>query len=337
MSAGEWEGFIHEWVDSLRQKYSDVQLYGGKGDMGCDIVGFKTTIGPDSPWDNYQCKHYAKPLSISDVVKEVGKLFYYASQGQLALPEHYYFVAPQGPGTELLNCLRKGTLKQELLKRWNTECRTKISASKTIELSTVMPTINAFDFSRITALSQLQIIEGHRQTRYYTLRFGGGLPNRELPIPKPPATFQENESVYIKKLVDAYADDQRRPFASVDDLNQAAPPLAKHLHRSREQFFSAESLQKFSRDNVPPGTFEHLQDEVFDGVQEVYEDETHASGYQRVLKTVQQARILQITGNPLIGVMHSNDRAGICHQLANDDRMTWVRETTDGKPEDKLQ
>jgi hypothetical protein len=59
-------------------------------------------------------------------------------------------------------------------------------------------------------------------------------------------------------------------------------------------------------------------------VQEVY-DAAHKSGYQRALSTVQKARGIAITGNPLVGVMRTNDRAGICHQLANDDRLTWVR------------
>ena len=75
---------------------------------------------------------------------------------------------------------------------------------------------------------------------------------------------------------------------------------------------------------MPQGTFKILQDEIHDGVQEVYDTE-HASGYQRVVKTIEKARDIAITGNPLIGVMQSNDRAGICHQLANDDRLIWVR------------
>jgi hypothetical protein len=64
----------------------------------------------------------------------------------------------------------------------------------------------------------------------------------------------------------------------VEEVATAALDLALHFRRSREQFFAAESLCAFSRVNVPPGTFEHLQDEIHDGVQEVY-DEDHTSGY----------------------------------------------------------
>lgn len=331
MEDKEWEAFILEWIDSLRQKYTDVHQCGGGGDLGRDVIGFKAGVNPQSPWDNYQCKHYAQPLSVADVVAEVGKLLYHASRGEFSLPDEYFFVAPQGPSTALIKCVQKGTLKQELLSRWDKECSTTIAKGKTIPLAAVQSTIDAFDFSRVTALPPLRIIEGHQQTNYYTFRFGGGLPSRILPIPKPPASIQAEEHEYIKKLLAAYEDEKKTPFPTVAAVQAGAPELAKHLDRSREQFFSAESLRAFSRDNVPTGTFEELQCEIFDGVQDVYEDSSHTSGYQRVRKTVQQARLLPITGNPLLGVMHNNDRAGICHQLANGDQMTWVHKPGDTK------
>ena len=332
MEAAQWEEFVLEWADSLRASYSDVHRCGGAADLGRDVIGFKAGVNPNSPWDNYQCKHYGQPLSVADVVAEVGKLLYHASQGEFSLPDRYFFVAPQGPSTGLLKVLQKGTLKDELLNRWDKECRNNISKGKSIELSTVRAVIDAFDFSRIVVLPPLRLIEGHQKTKYYAIRFGGGLPSRAMPTPKAPETVQDNEHVYIKKLLDAYSDEKKAPFSTIAALQAGAPGLAKHMGRSREQFFSAESLRTFSRDNVPQGTFEGLQTEVLDGVQEVYDDEAHTSGYQRVVKTVQKARDIAITGNPLIGVMLTNDRAGICHQLANDDRLTWVHKPEDEKP-----
>jgi hypothetical protein len=324
MPASEWEAFILEWVDAIRNKYTDVHQSGGAGDLGRDVIGFKAGVNEHSPWDNYQCKHYNQPLGVADVVAEIGKLLYHASKGEFCLPDEYFFLAPQGPSTALLKVLQKGTLKQELLDRWDTACRTTITKGPAIERSTVQAMIDAFDFARVSVVPPLKIIAGHQTTKYYAIRFGGGLPSRVLPIPKPPASVQPSEHVYIKKLLDAYQDEKNTPFPTLDAVQASAPDLAKHLGRSREQFFSAESLRAFSRDNVPTGTFEQLQDEIFDGIQDVYDDPTHTSGYQRVLKTVHEARILPITGNPLLGVMHNNDRAGICHQLANDDKMTWV-------------
>lgn len=330
MSAGEWEQFVLEWVDGIRSEYTDVHRCGGAGDLGRDVIGFKAGVNPESPWDNYQCKHYDKPLAVADAVAEIGKLLYHASQGAFSLPEKYTFVAPQGPSTPLLKVLQKGTLKQELMSRWNGTCRKSISKTQTIEMSQVQGTINSFDFLSVTVESPLKILAMHQKTPYYFIRFGGGLPGRVLPIPAPPAVLQSNEHIYIKKLLEAYGDEADTTYECVDALQATAPEFATHLGRSREQFFSAESLRAFSRDNVPPGTFESLQDEIFDGVQEAYEDAC-SSGYQRVKKTVQRARLLPITGNPLVGVMHNNDRAGICHQLANDDKMTWLGKKSGGE------
>ena len=329
MDDKEWESFVLEWATSLAT-YTDVVRCGGGGDLGRDVIGFKAGINPQSPWDNYQCKHYAQPLSVADVVAELGKVLYHASQGAFSLPETYYFVAPQGPGTALIKCLQKGTLKKELCDRWDKTCSTTITAGTTITLASVQGAIDTFDFARVTALLPLKLIEGHQKTKYYTFRFGGGLPSRTMPLPKPPSDLQATEHKYINKLLDAYGEEKNTSFTTILALETGAPALAKHLSRSREQFFTAESLRTFYRDIVPDGTFELLQDEVFQGVQEVYEDE-HKSGYQRVLKTVEKARDIAISGNPLIGVMHTNDRAGICHQLANDDKVTWVHKQ-EGKP-----
>lgn len=71
-SADQWEEFIAEWVDSLRDSYSSVEKCGGVGDMGRDIVA--VSVDDHEIWDNYQCKHYAGPLQPSQVWIEFGKL-----------------------------------------------------------------------------------------------------------------------------------------------------------------------------------------------------------------------------------------------------------------------
>lgn len=331
MSPQDWEEFILEWADSIRSKYTDVHRCGGAGDLGRDIIGFKNGVNPQSAWDNYQCKHYGQPLAVADVVAEVGKLLYHASQGEFTLPDEYSFLAPHGPSTALIKVLQKETLKQELLDRWDKLCATSIKKDATITLASITPTIEAYNFASVRVIPPLCIIEGHQATKYYVFRFGGGLPSRTLPIPKPPATLLPNEHTYIKKLLDAYEDDRQTKFPTIDDVQANAPDLGKHLDRSREQFFSAEDLRTTTRDNIPPGTYEHLQTEIFDGIQDVYDNPKHTSGYERVKESVREARIIQITGNPLVGVMHTNDRAGICHQLANDDKLTWVHEKKTGK------
>ena len=51
----------------------------------------------------------------------------------------------------------------------------------------------------------------------------------------------------------------------------------------------------------------------------------HADGYRRVVAVVKTARTLQLTSHPLISRIHNRDRGGICHQLANDGKVRWVK------------
>jgi hypothetical protein len=100
--------------------------------------------------------------------------------------------------------------------------------------------------------------------------------------------------------------------------------VQKHFRRQREAFYHAENLRVFSRDSVPPGTFEALQQNIYDGVIDVH-DADHADGFERVRKVTETARQLQLTANALISCANPADRAGICHQLANEDRLTWKK------------
>ena len=54
-------------------------------------------------------------------------------------------------------------------------------------------------------------------------------------------------------------------------------------------------------------------------------DASHPDGYARVCAVTKAARELQITANALISCTKPKDRDGICHQLANEDRMQWTR------------
>jgi hypothetical protein len=100
--------------------------------------------------------------------------------------------------------------------------------------------------------------------------------------------------------------------------------LAGHYHRQREYFYHAESLRNFARDTVPSGTFESLQDEVHAGVVDISEA-VHLDGLACLNAVTQAAQELQLTENGLISVVKIQDRRGICHQLANVDRLRWKK------------
>jgi hypothetical protein len=153
-------------------------------------------------------------------------------------------------------------------------------------------------------------------------RCGGGLPLRPA-VPPPPAVPGPTEARYLGHLWAAYADHLNTPVTCQEDLG-AQDELVEHLKDARVEFFSAEALRSFSRDTLPPGAFEQLQDELHSGIK----DELRApypDGYYRVLGVVRTARSLQLTSHPLISKISVRDRGGLCHQLANDDKVVWVR------------
>lgn len=318
----QWEEFVLEWADSLRSDYERVERCGGPGDLGRDVIAICRDGG--GAWDNYQCKHYKGPLAPSDVWCELGKLVYYTKLGTYTLPRRYLFVAPQGVGTKLSNLLRNADrLRTELLDNWDGYCKNGITGTAEVPLDADLNDyILSLDFSIFDSVPPLRIIEQHAKTRWHAARFGGGLPQRP-PVTAPPPNPAPTEARYLRQLLDAYGDHLKQHFGSPADLPEGGS-IREHFIDAREQFYSAESLRAFSRDTLPPGEFERLQDEFHHGVADEARFD-HPDGYRRVTAVVKAALSLQITSHPLVSCLGVRDRGGICHQLANEDRVRWVR------------
>ena len=322
MSDRQWEELVLEWADSLHERYAVVERSGGSGDMGCDIIAIETE-GEDI-WDNYQCKHYKNALTPDDVWIEFGKMVYYTHMGAFTCPRSYTFVAPCGVGTKLSNLLRNpNALRDGLIQQWDNKCRHKITLTAEIPLDGALREhLNEFDFSIFKGLQPLRLIDEHAKTRWHVSRFGGGLPAR-YPAKQPPKQPATVEAGYVRCLLEAYGDFLKRTISTPRELD-THEILKEHFCDSRVEFYSAESLRSFSRDTLPPGEFEKLQDEVFDGIRDEIRSE-HPSGYARLLAVVKTARSLQHSGHALNTRIAVRDRGGICHQLANDNKARWVR------------
>lgn len=318
----QWEKFVLEWAHSLDNDYGLVERCGGSGDMGRDIVAYYK--GDDSTWDNYQCKHYKDALTPSDIWVEIGKLIYYTYRNEYSYPRRYFFVAQQGAGTKLSNLLKKkDKLRAGLLDNWEKFCRKNISSTTTVELDdSLKKYIDGLDFSIFQALPPLMLIEQHARTRWHVARFGGGLPARPSFEP-PPEEVAAHEVTYVKELLNAYSDHLKRDIASVVELSGEVD-IRDHFNDSRLEFYSAEALRSFSRDTLPPGEFEKLQEEVHSGIKDEIRG-THQDGFRRVMAVVKTARVLQLSGHALNERLSVRDRGGICHQLANDKKVRWVK------------
>ncbi len=319
----EWEEFIEEWATSLGNAYFQVRRFGGAGDMGVDIAGFTDKSLFKGVWDNHQCKHYDHPLRPSDIWVELGKVVYYSHLGDYVPPRSYFFACPQGIGTTLEKLLGDPEkLKQGLRENWDKYCLKGITDTCEVPLAGGLLTdFEGFPFSIFSSKSLLELIEGHSSTIYHSVRFGGGLKPRPAVSP-PPTDPDPEESRYIRKLFDAYGDLLGTPIATTGDL-LPHPVLSRDFLRQRERFYHAEALKNFARDTVPEGTFIALQDEIFHGVIDLCEG-AHANGFERMKATVAQAAQVAGTSNPLAPATKTQDRQGICHQLANEDRLNWL-------------
>jgi len=112
-------------------------------------------------------------------------------------------------------------------------------------------------------------------------------------------------------------------------LGTQTSTVAKHFNRSRERFYYAETIREFAKDNLPDGfDYKTIQVEVFDGVIDTVET-SYDKAIDRVNATTDAASTLSIGEHPLKPYLKSQSLKGICHQLVNDDQITWVSGDTD--------
>lgn len=323
-SSNQWEEFVQEWAHyCLKKIYVQVQRYSGAGDMGIDVAGFVDGKRLHGVWDNYQCKHYDHALWPGDVWVEFGKIIWYSFKGEYAPPRRYYFVSPWGVGTKLNRLLGNSKrLREELIANWDKSVKGSITTTQEVPLDAELNTyLESFDLTIFEAKTGLQLVEDHRSTAAFSARFGGGLPPRPA-AGKPPIAVASTESRYVTELLGAYSEHTNTQVTDPTGLTQ--PKLKDHFRRQREAFYEAEALRVFARDTVPPGIYESLQDDIYDGVIDTH-DTTHADGYEKVCAVTKAARDMQITANPLINCTNPKDRDGICHQLVNEERLRWTQ------------
>ncbi|RWL90980.1 MAG: hypothetical protein EOR68_29630 [Mesorhizobium sp.] len=331
-SPDDWEGFIEEWLTFHKNKgtYVSIMRSSGAGDLGLDVIAFTSSDGFAKPWDSYQCKQYDHPLEPGDLYGEVGKIIYHSFlrtppfNQAWRLPMHHVFVSPLGVGITVGRWLKDpARFKADVRDKWETHCVPKIGKGIVAPLQgELLAYFDGFDFAIFGDRTAVELVEEHALTPFYAARFGGGLPPRGEPA-GPPAAPAASESLYLRKLLDAYGDHLKKGISAKSDL-AGHPTLEGHFDRQRVLFYSAESLRNFARDRTPPRTFDSLQDDVYNGVIDTCES-AHADSLERVRATVSKAAGVDVSGNGLVGVARVADKQGICHQLANDDRLTWKK------------
>ncbi|WP_149205793.1 ABC-three component system protein [Flavobacterium johnsoniae] len=320
-----YEDMVLEWLTSFGNKYEKLMSFAGSGDKGRDVIAY--TDYANGKCEFYQCKHYKSALTPSDVYLEFGKLIYYTFNKDYECPLKFYFVAPHGIGAKLHELIGDiNLLRKSLLENWDEKCKNKITKTKQVELDqTLVDYINNFDFTIISSVEPIEFIEGYKKTTYYSYRFGGGLQKSRKEIAVSPVSISSNEIPYVRNIYDAYSSRLNKVINSQNDFKEEEA-LVKHFLRQRNNFYHADSLEQFSRDALPLGNdaFSALKNEVCEQIIEVYESDDYKDGVAKMDEIIKMAKTGNYNSNPLAGELKSNDKAGICHHLSNENRIKWI-------------
>ena len=323
----QFERFIWEWVNGyVVNRYIEVQQRGGPGDKGRDVVAWLDDSSvPQRRWHLYQCKRYKDPLTPSEFMVELGKLCYYTFRGDFTVPELYYTVSPKGVGNALQDLIDDPpALRSRLIEKWDAWCRKDITASEEVLLTGDFLThVQAFDFSIVKTFPPFTLIEQHKETKYHLAVFGASFKPRP-PAISPPSDVAPAETVYVTRVLEAFSDHLQTPVSCSQDFC-AHDHLSMCFNHARECFYSAESLKEFSRDNLPDDSeFLNLCKQILQGVTPTL-NKLHKDGYEKLVDVSEKVVGLRITSNILVSEMEPSDSIGVCHQLANEGSIRWVK------------
>ncbi|WP_445611272.1 ABC-three component system protein [Hafnia alvei] len=318
MDDQDWEIFIEQCAHQLQKEGNYIQVHrlGGAGDKGRDVCGYSQTFPVIDSWDLYQAKHYEGTLSPSEFAPELAKFLSNVFTNAYTRPLNYFICALR-VGPKLLDLVMSPEdFRTWILNEWkkkNGDFGTfKYPINQNLEMF-----IMSFPFDIIKIKTANDLLDIHSKSDKHWQMFGI-LPNRELnlDIPDTPSNEEEN---YVDALLKTY---QEVAKEDISIPNEIPAIYKKHFKAQRRLFYSAEGLNRFSRDKLP-GAFDELLHQVELGVDSTYSF-PHPDGITRLTKVLETANVLQITTNPLHVRLEAGDLQGTCHHLANQERLTWV-------------
>lgn len=325
-SAAEFERFTLEWAsDYLAVKVPgiiEVQQRGGAGDKGRDVIAW---LDPNTTlvrrWTLYQCKHYGSALGAGTAAAEIGKVLYYSHRGDYRFPEEYHFVTHKGvtsPFQDLLD--EPGNLRNFVIDNWEKYIKNEIRKEPVDLTPELKKHVESVPFTAFRAKQPLNLINEHAQTRYHLTVFGLPLIDRPKP-PQPPSEVSPAENEYVTQLLAVISADLGQSVSTLSDFVHSE----KHrrlFDRSRLTFYHAEGLKELARDQMADeGFFDTLLGEFVDGLYHWHTGEP--DGYERLISTVKASQGIQLSKHVLEPHVLPNDREGMCHQMANEGRVTW--------------
>lgn len=319
-TADDLEIFVHHLVALEAATYLDHDRYGGSGDMGRDVAGFLTRDRHEGEWHNFQCKQYRRPLGVSYIFEELGKLFFHSSRGKFILPSRYVFVVPNNfsqPGRDLLD--KKSELKRLLVDEWDTRCATKITKGVSIPMDDdIRAKIDEFDFSAIESWEHGKILTLPNVV-FAAAKIFGDDPG-EAPRGVVPAV--------VDPLAEHYGEQLRHLYSEHDGCTypDAASVLAHEDHGEdfqlhRRRYFDAVEFERHFRVKLDGKNVDEYRENMMASVTDVYKSQSGLNRVRSVMTTAGTARVGGLFDRhsrvtPLV-------RQGTCHVFANEGTMPW--------------
>jgi hypothetical protein len=174
-----------------------------------------------------------------------------------------------------------------------------------------------YDFSSFGYFTIEEMLEAHRGTAFWAERFGGMLPKPNPGIA--PDDMMPHETVYVGKLLEVYAETAGAAITDVSDLDGHSE-WKDDLQKQRVRFFDAEAFIATYRDQTEPGTTEDFADQIANAIEPSLVSK--GTGLDRLTKALTTAAITT-PASVLSPQAKPRVKQGVCHQLANDDRVTW--------------
>lgn len=324
LTAIDLEKFVRDWALQKNTEYFKVETFSGAVDRGRDVVGFVDQNLHEGTWDNFQCKQYGKTLPTATAFHEIGKILYYANQGEFTAPRAFKFVAPNGVNRNLQRLLFKPKeFKQAFISSWKEHCENTIIKGRSVPLtSDLQAFIEDYDFACIQRIS-LDDLLCDPSIKPVLYEWFGADPG-PAPLGTMPGTVREDELPYISQLLAAYSEHGGTPILD----HQAAashPQFGTHLARQRERFYDADAFKRFYRDNTNAAGIEAFESDIYHGVVDTC-DGPYTDALSRANAVMSQAANVQPSG--VLG-KHSRVKAkqGICHHFANEaePRLRWYK------------
>ena len=146
---------------------------------------------------------------------------------------------------------------------------------------------------------------------------------------KPYKNINEATLPYIHALCEVYTERLAKEVTP-KTTGELPEKLQRHLELQRQAYFDAKSIERSVRDAFVDGErqFDALKDDAYDGIEMVYFDENHETGYDRLQEVLKKITSTELAKSNLVnikGFISNRTRKGICHILVDDERIkSWV-------------